>query len=86
VWRSRIQTYDSTFSLEKTDAITLHHLSQPSSHPSQPAVKRFDDRIQYWNPLTPTAGVRNPNTGTIVEIRSVSAQGGFMQVQVRPAR
>lgn len=32
------------------------------------------------------AGVKNPHTGTIIEVRSVSAQGSFMQVQVRPAK
>jgi immune inhibitor A len=86
VWRSRIQTYDSTFSLEPTEAITLHWLSLKSEHPSQPAVPVFDDRIQYYNPEMPTAGVINPHTGTMIRIKSVSAQGTFMQVQVAPAR
>lgn len=86
VWRSRVQTYDSTFGLEATDAITLHFLSAASYHASQPAAPIFNDTRQYWNAQTPTAGVRNPNTGTIVEVRSVSAQGDFMQVQVRPVK
>jgi immune inhibitor A len=86
VWRSRIQSYDSTFGLEATDALTLNWLSQPSYHPSQPAVSVFDDRTQYWNPLTPNAGVINPNTGTQVRVKSVSARGNFMQVEVRPAK
>jgi immune inhibitor A len=46
----------------------------------------FDDRIQYYNPEMPTAGVINPHTGTMIRIKSVSAQGTFMQVQVAPAR
>jgi immune inhibitor A len=46
----------------------------------------FDDRTQYWNPLTPNAGVINPNTGTQVRVKSVSARGNFMQVEVRPAK
>jgi immune inhibitor A len=86
VWRSRMQTYDSTFSLEPTEAITLHWLSQPSSHPSQPPVPVFDDNIQYYNPDMATAGVINPHTGTQIRIQSVSAQGSFMQVQVRPSK
>jgi len=85
IWRSRIQSYDSTFGLEATEALTLHWLSQPSDHPSQPAVSVFDDSIQYYNPETPTAGVENPQTGTQIRVKSVSAQGGFMQVEVRPA-
>jgi hypothetical protein len=28
----------------------------------------------------------NPNTGTQVRIQSISAQGGFMQIEVRPAK
>ncbi len=30
--------------------------------------------------------VINPNTGTQIRIQSISAQGNFMQVQVRPAK
>ena len=86
VWRSRIQGYDSPFSLEPTDAITLHWLSQPSPQPSLPAVPVFDDNMQHWNPATPISGVINPNTGTQVRIKSVSAQGTFMQVEVRPSK
>jgi immune inhibitor A len=86
VWRNRMQTYDSTFTLDPTDALTLHWLSQPSVHPSLPAVPVFDDRNTYYDPANPQGSVINPNTGTIVEIRSISAQNSFMQVQVRPAK
>lgn len=72
IWRSRIQTFDSTFTLAPTDAITLHWLGLPSHHPSQPGVPLFDDSIQYWNPLTPAAGVMNPHTGTTINIDSMS--------------
>ncbi len=85
-WRSRIQTYDSTFGLEPTEALTLHWFSQSSFHPSLPAVPVFDDTIQHYNPEIPTAGVIHPNTGTQIRVKSVSARGNFMQVEVRPAR
>lgn len=81
-WRSRIQSYDSTFGLSDTDELVLHFLSQPSYHPSQPAASIFDDMNQYWNPETPTSGVMNPHTGTTIRVKSISAQGNFMQVQV----
>jgi len=84
-WRARMQSYDSTFGLEPTDALTLHYNSQPSYHPSQPAVPVFNDAQQYYNPETPTAGVINPQTGTQVRIKSVSAKGNFMQVEVGPS-
>ena len=83
VWRSRIQTYDSTFGFEKTDNITLNNLSQPSNHGGLPGVPVFDDTVQHWNPVTPTAGVRNPNTGTLIRLKSLTP-GGFAQVEVRP--
>lgn len=83
---NRIQSFDSTFSLEPTDPITLHFNSTPVTFPSQKAAKLFDDRMQYYNPARPTMGVINPNTGTIIEIRSYSALNNFMQVQVRPAK
>jgi immune inhibitor A len=86
LWRNRIQTYDSTFTLTPTDGFTVHNLSVPYIIPSLPAVNKFDDRITYYDPTNPLGSVINPNTGTIVEIRSISAQGGFMQVQVRPAK
>jgi immune inhibitor A len=86
VWRNRIQTFDSTFSLEPTDALNLHWLSVPYDFPSQPAVSVFDDGNTYYDSANPWGSVINPNTGTIIEIRSVSAQGSFMQVQVRPAK
>jgi len=86
VWRNRMQTYDSTFTLEPTEAITLHWLSQPSYHPSQPAVSMFDDRNSYYDPLNPWGSVIVPNTGTQIRIQSISARGSFMQVEVRPAK
>ncbi|MDH3303533.1 MAG: immune inhibitor A [Acidimicrobiia bacterium] len=86
IWRSRIQSYDSTFGLEPTAALTLHWLSQESHHPSQPAVPVFDDTKQYYNPETPTAGVINPNTGTQIRVVQVGPRGGaFMQVRVQPS-
>ena len=85
-WRGRIQAYDSTFGFDPTDALELHWNSELSDHPSQPGVPVFDDNIQYWNPDTPVLGVINPQTGTQIRIKSISALGGFMQVQVRPAK
>jgi immune inhibitor A len=83
---NRIQTFDSTFSLDPTDATTLHFNSVAVTFPSQKGVKAFNDLTQYYNPARPTMGVINPNTGTIIEIRSYSALENFLQVQVRPAK
>ena len=86
VWRARIQTYDATFSLEATDGFTLHLNGAPSVIPSQKAVKLFNDLTDFWDPASPLANVKTPDTGTIVEIRSYNAQDNFLQIQVRPAK
>ena len=86
-WRNRIQTYDSTFTLEPTDALNnLNVNSVLSPVPSLPAVKVFDDRNSYYDPLNPWGSVIVPNTGTQIRIQSISAQNSFMQVEVSPVQ
>jgi immune inhibitor A len=85
-WSARRQSYDSPFGLDTTDTITLHANSIPGVYGGLPAVSTFDDRLQYWRAATPSAGVRNPHTNTVIEVRSISAHGSFMQIQVRPAK
>lgn len=86
VWRSRIQTYDATFGLEDTDAITLHTLGEPSHHESLPAESVFDDTNTYYDTDAPYNSVIHPNTGTQIRVKSVSARGNFAQVEVRPSK
>jgi immune inhibitor A len=87
VWRNRIQTYDSTFTLTPTDGIpNIHVNSALSSVPSLPAVSVFDDRTLYWDANNPWGSVKNPDTGTQIRIIGLSAQGDFMQIEVRPAK
>jgi immune inhibitor A len=86
IWRNRVQTYDSTFALEPTDAITLHWRGEESFHPSQPAVPIFNDLNDYYNPENPLGSVQVPPTGTQIRVKSVSAHGSFMQVEVRPSK
>jgi len=81
-WRSRVQTYDATFSLERTDKLTLHINGVESVIPSLPGVSIFNDATDFWDASTPLANVITPNTGTTIRIKSVSALGGFMQVAV----
>ncbi|HEX2992013.1 MAG TPA: hypothetical protein VHO49_15115, partial [Anaerolineales bacterium] len=87
IWRNRIQTYDSTFTLDRTDGISnIHHAGSLCPVPSLPGVKVFDDRNTYYDPANPQGSVMNPNTGTQIVIQSISAQNSFMQIEVRPAR
>ncbi|TFH34421.1 MAG: M6 family metalloprotease domain-containing protein [Anaerolineales bacterium] len=88
VWRARVQSYDSTFGLEKTDMICLHLNSVEGCYGGLPANKTFNDTQSYW--VAPDASIGNngwfsvpvPNTGTTIRVVSISAQGNFMQVQV----
>ena len=61
-------------------------VGEASTHPSLPAVKIFDDNNSYYDPANPMGSVIVPNTGTQIRVKSVSARGGFMQVEVRPAK
>jgi immune inhibitor A len=95
--RQRIQSYDSTFELEPTDPITLNLNSSPTTIASKPAVPVFNDLLNWWSAddghtaashgrFQPGwTGVNVPKTGTTIRVKSVSAQGKFMQVQVAPA-
>jgi immune inhibitor A len=86
VWRNRIQAYDATFGFEPTDAITLHWEGVESVHPSLPAVPIFDDNLSWYDPANPMGSVITPMTGTQIRVKSVSAHGSFMQVEVRPSK
>ena len=81
-WRPRIQSYDSTFSIQRTEGITLHVNSMESIHRSQPGVRSFNDMKQYWRSRTPGAGVINPHTGTMIRIMSITNHGTVMTVKV----
>jgi immune inhibitor A len=85
-WGNRIQTYDSTFTPQATDALTLHRNSVLSPVASQPGVSVFDDRKEYYDPANPMGSVKNPNTGTQIRIQSISAIDSFMQIEVRPVK
>jgi immune inhibitor A len=88
VWRPRVQSFDSTFGLDKTDVVCLHMNSVESCFGGLPANKVFDDTQSYW--VAPDSSISNfgwasvpvPNTGTKIRVVSVSAQGNFMQIQV----
>jgi immune inhibitor A len=88
VWRPRIQSYDSTFGLNKTDKICLNANSIKQCYGGLPANPKFDDTKSYW--VAPNAAIGNfgwasvplPGTGTTIRVVSVSAQNTFMQVQV----
>ena len=89
VWRPRIQGYDSTFGLERTDVICLHTTSNVEQcYGGLPANPKFNDTQSYWVAPNPAIGhfgwasVQLPGVGVTIRVKSVSAQGNFMQVDV----
>lgn len=85
-WASRYQSYDSPFGLKRTDPLTLRRLGVDYDYPSLPGVATFDDRLQRWHAEAPFAGVKNPDTGTQIRVKSMSWDGAVMEVEVKPAR
>ena len=93
VMRPRLQSFDSTFTLDKTDPLTVHKNSIATTIPSQPGASVFDDSKSYWTASDPGDGrwqaswssVDNPHTGTQIAIKSATP-GGFMQIQVTPPK
>ena len=87
IWRNRIQSYDSTFTLAPTDGIpNIHQNSVLCPVPSLPAVKVFDSRKSYYDPANPLGSVIIPYVPLTIRIQSISAQNSFMQIEVRPAK
>lgn len=88
VWRPRIQAYDSPFTLEPTDKITLHANGAEKTYGGLPGNPLFDDTKAYWVPPDPSinhygwSSVPLPATGTTIRVVSVSAKNSFMQVNV----
>ena len=85
-WASRYQAFDSPFGLERTDRLKLRRLGVDYFYPSQPGTEVFDDRKQYWREETPLAGVINPNTNTLIRVKSMNRDDSVMEVEVRPAK
>ncbi|HEY7197235.1 MAG TPA: immune inhibitor A domain-containing protein [Gaiellaceae bacterium] len=95
ILRPRLQSYDSTFTLEKTDSILLHNTGVPLRIHSQRGRRTFDDGRDWWVPSDPGdalghyqaswSSVNVPKTGTRVKIVSVS-RDGYMVVMVKPPR
>lgn len=89
VWRPRIQGYDSTFGLDKTDKICLNTSSTVSQcYGNLPGNPVFNDTQSYW--VAPNASINHfgwssvplPGIGVTIRVKSISAQGNFMQVDV----
>jgi immune inhibitor A len=94
--RPRIQTYDSTFTLDETEWLTLHKDGVTTLVPGRRGVSVFDDRKTWWNAgdnhsaeshgryQVGWIGVNVPKTGTQIRIKNVRSHGDLIEVEVRP--
>ncbi|MCK8114828.1 immune inhibitor A domain-containing protein [Anaerosoma tenue] len=85
-WRNRVQTYDATFGLEDTDALTLHYYSREYRIPSLRANPVFDDALDYYDEAIPLNSVDHPHSGTRIEVldtTSTRKNGSYMAVRVQ---
>ncbi|MER5468885.1 immune inhibitor A domain-containing protein [Streptomyces sp. NPDC002685] len=84
--RNRIQAYDSTFSLYRTDGITLHNADVAMKIPSKKGVSVFNDHTSdYYDNRNPTGGVKITDTNTKIEIVKEAKDGSTISLKVGPA-
>ncbi|MEU0071399.1 immune inhibitor A domain-containing protein [Streptomyces sp. NPDC006332] len=84
--RNRIQAYDSTFSRQQTDAITLHNAGVPTKIKSRAGVPVFDDGTStYYDASNPLAGVKITDTNTRIKISKEPLDGSTISLQVGPS-
>jgi immune inhibitor A len=81
--RSRIQAYDSPFSLFRTDGITLHNADVAKRIPSSKGVSVFNDHTStYYDATTPFAGVKLTDTNTKIKIVQEAKNGSTISLEV----
>ncbi|MFJ4004094.1 immune inhibitor A domain-containing protein [Streptomyces sp. NPDC090023] len=84
--RNRMQAYDSPFSLDPTDGITLHKAGAATKIKAQNGVAVFNDRTNtYWDPSNPTGGVKITDTNTKIKIKKQADDGSTIELEVGPA-
>lgn len=88
VANNRIQTYDATFGLDRTDPLSLHRETATGLttlvQKSQPAAKVFDDTdpYAYYDTANPWGSTIVGGTGTTIRVTKVNAKTGVMTVRV----
>ncbi|WP_462417713.1 immune inhibitor A domain-containing protein [Kytococcus sp. Marseille-QA3725] len=77
---NRLQSFDATFGLERTDAVTLHQEGKATTVDSRPGVPVFEDSAEdaYYDPANPENSVKLPGSGVRAEV--LGTQGETMEV------
>lgn len=96
VWRPRIQSYDSTFNLDRTDRICLNANSIKRCYGGLKGNPLFDDTKSYWVAPNPAIGnlgwssVPLPAFGVTIRVIDVETPhkdlGGYMRIRVDQSR
>ncbi|MCC6300873.1 MAG: immune inhibitor A [Anaerolineales bacterium] len=88
VWRPRVQSFDSTFSVNRVDKICLNANSIKKCYGGYAGNSRFDDTKNYWYAPNPSIGNNGwasvPLPGVGVTITVVSEWNGWAYVLVMP--
>ncbi|MFE9495783.1 immune inhibitor A domain-containing protein [Streptomyces collinus] len=81
--RNRMQAYDSPFSLDATDGITLHKADKVTKIKSQKGVSLFNDHTStYYDKTNPTGGVKVTDTNTTIKIIKQAKDGSTLELEV----
>ncbi|MDQ0991164.1 immune inhibitor A domain-containing protein [Streptomyces sp. V3I7] len=84
--RNRIQSYDSTFGLDRTDALTLHKADVATKIPSAAGVPVFNDHTStYYDQSNPAGGVKITDTNTKIRVTDEAWDGSTVSLQIGPA-
>ncbi|TSB25803.1 M6 family metalloprotease domain-containing protein, partial [Streptomyces benahoarensis] len=83
--RNRFQTYDATFTTQRTDALQLHKDGKLAKIAAKKGVSLFDDHSGvYYDKANPTGGVLVPDTHTQIKITKEAKGGSTVTLQVAP--
>lgn len=74
-WNSRVQTYDSTFSLNKAYDALLSYWGVTRNYTGLNAVPNFDDGRSYWDAKAPAASVITPKFGLLFRVLGKANDG-----------
>lgn len=87
--RNRIQSFDATFGLQKTDPLSLHREISATSLTTlkvgkQAPVWKFDDTDPnaYWDESNARHSVKVGGTGTTIKVLTQDTRTGHMTIQV----
>ncbi|MFE0155151.1 immune inhibitor A domain-containing protein [Nonomuraea sp. NPDC059007] len=82
----RVQVFDATFGLARTDRLRLRKDGVETVFPARPGIPVFDDHTGvYWDAAYPTLGVRPPDTNTRIRVIREADQGRRTTITVGPA-